>query len=100
MYLHSTDAYADKIIDELDESSQQVLRGITDEGDLSLLHHTWGQAIRNEFGLWQPDHPLTWHWHQNGPGARHLVNGIDHSPDHPDAVSMEIMKKVWRKVRA
>jgi hypothetical protein len=50
-----------------------------------------GRSIRNEYGLWEPDHPLTQHWHQN-PECRNIVDGIDYSEDHPDAVSAEIIR--------
>ena len=52
-----------------------------------------GRSIRNDYGLWEFDHPLTQHWHQN-PDCRNIVNGIDHSEDHPDNVSAEILEKV------
>lgn len=48
------------------------------------------RAIRNDYGLWEFDHPLTQHWHMH-PEARNIVDGIDYSEDHPDAVSAEIL---------
>ena len=98
MYLHSVNAYADKILDELDASSTQALRSMA-MGELPKLHHSWGRAIRNEFGLWEPDHPLTKHWHEKE-DERDIQDGIDMSVDHPDHVSMLIMEQVWRKVNA
>lgn len=98
MYLYSIAAYADQIVDELDASSIQVLKNLP-EAELGLLHHSWGRAIRNDFGLWQPDHPLTKRWHEH-PEEHDLRNGVDYSLDHPDSVSMEIMKVVWKKVNA
>jgi hypothetical protein len=108
MHLHSIAAYADQIVDEIDESSIQCLRGMTIH-ELPTLHHSWGMAIRNEFGLWSADHPLTKHWHQK-PEERDLrsfdgftiqnCEGVDYSKDHPDAISMEIMRAVWKKVNA
>ena len=98
MYLHSVSAYADQIIDQLDESSHKALQTLT-EPELYKLHFTWGMAIRNEFGLWMPDHPLTKAWHAAAP-MKHIVNGIDEAEDHPDHISMLIMKAVWKKVNA
>lgn len=98
MYLHSVSAYVDKIVDELDEKSQQKLRSMT-QNELGTLHHSWGMAIRNQFGLWEPDHPLTKHWHKNE-AERNVRNDVDYSEDHPDAISMKIMTGVWRKVNA
>ncbi len=98
MFLHSIAAYADQIVDTIDASSVQVLQGCTEDG-LYGLHHTWGRAIRNEFGLWDPTHPLTRHW-AACPDERDVRNGTDHSADHPDAVSMAIMRAVWKKINA
>ncbi len=98
MYLYSISAYADTIIDEIDDESQQALRSLSFD-QLASLHSSWGRAIRNEFGLWQFDHPLTKHWHEF-PEEHDMRNGVDYSDDHPDAVSMEIMKVVWKKVNA
>lgn len=49
-----------------------------------------GRAIRNELRLWQVDHPLTTNWHSN-PKSRKIIDGVDHSLDHPDNVSNEIL---------
>lgn len=51
------------------------------------------RTIRNEYGLWEFDHPLTQHWHMY-PEARNIVDGIDCSEDHPDQVSAEILEYV------
>jgi len=99
MYLHSIAAYVDKIVDELDKESLNALRELKTEDDVMILHHSWGMAIRNEFGLWRPDHPLTQHWHEH-PEDHDVRDGCDYSNDHPDAVSCEIMRGVWRKVNA
>lgn len=52
-----------------------------------------GRRIRNDFGLWDPAHPLTQHWHLH-PDCRNIVNGIDFSEDHPDNISGEILALV------
>lgn len=98
MYLHSVAAYADKIVDELDKDSVECLRSLPKER-LWSLHHSWGMAIRNKFGLWKADHPLTKNWHTR-PEAHLIRDGVDYSEDHPDAISMKIMKRVWEKVNA
>ncbi len=56
-----------------------------------------GRAIRNEFNLWDPTHPLTSHWHLH-PEARNIVDGVDFSEDHPDAVSEAILTLLRRKL--
>jgi len=98
MYLHSVAAYVDKIVDEIDASSIETLQKIPLE-ELGRFHHSWGMAIRNEFGLWQEDHPLTANWFAH-PEKHDLRDGVDYSEDHPDAVSMRIMEGVWQKLNS
>lgn len=98
MYLHSISAYVDKIVDELDPESAKALKEFKTEREVMILHGTWGRAIRNDFGLWNRDHPLTAEWHK---GINNDIrDGVDHSLDHPDAVSTAIMVGVWKKVTA
>lgn len=52
-----------------------------------------GHSVRNDYGLWEFDNPLTQHWHQHE-DCRNIVDGIDHSEDHPDNVSAEIIELV------
>lgn len=106
MYLHSISAYVDQIVDTITPESAEVLRK-TDFENLIMLHGTWGMAIRNDFGLWKTDHPLTKSWHLNEAGRVMKdvsTSGapimIDFSEDHPDAISMKIMEGVWKKVTA
>lgn len=51
--------------------------------NLYKFHHSLGRNIRNEFKLWENE------WKPE------IVNGVDISPDHPDAISMEVITKVW-----
>ena len=53
------------------------------------------RRIRNEFGLWDPTHPLTAQWHAK-PEERDVRDGIDHSVDHPDAISSAIHADLLR----
>lgn len=103
MYLHSISAHVDDIVDRLDESSAHALR-TTPLEKIGQFHHSWGRAIRNEYGFWKDDHPLTANWHkypENRIMKDHSPNLVlDCSPDHPDSVSMEIMKGVWKKINA
>lgn len=46
--------------------------------------------IRNRYSLWD-DNPLTTKWRDN-PDTRVMVDGVDHSYYHPDAVSARIYK--------
>lgn len=57
----------------------------TPEHMLILYHSSVGRTIRNEYGLWEYD------W------APEIVDGIDVSANHPDAVSMRIIREVWKR---
>lgn len=50
-------------------------------------HASLGTQIRNEFKLWE------YYWEKN------IVEGVDHSPEHPDAVSERVIKELWIKVQ-
>jgi len=69
-----------------------------DEQNLVSFHMTLGRAVRNNYKLWDEDNPLTTKWHKE-PHNRHIISGIDYSEDHPDYVSGEIIKEVWRRVQ-
>lgn len=55
--------------------------------DLIQFHRTVGRDIRNKYKLWE------YQWEP-------LVgdDGVDYSPNHPDAISMRIIEHVWRRV--
>lgn len=55
--------------------------------DLIEYHHTLGQDIRNSFNLWQ----YTWY--------PEIVEGVDMSEEHPDAVSQRVIEKVWEALQ-
>lgn len=55
------------------------------EDELISYHHILGRRIRNSFQLWEYKHT---------PDIR---DGIDFSPEHPDAISFEVIKQVWQK---
>jgi hypothetical protein len=61
----------------------------TPKEDLSKYYHsTLGRTIRNEFKLWETE------WK---PDVR---DGIDHSPDHPDHISMRVIEEVWERLKS
>lgn len=43
------------------------------------MHHTLGRHLRNHAGLWEHS------WEPE------LIEGVDHSPNHPDAISMKVI---------
>lgn len=53
--------------------------------ELAFLNSTLGRDIRNNYGLW--DFP----WEPN----IDVATGIDYSPNHPEAVSMGIIRHIW-----
>lgn len=60
----------------------------TPRDDLIKYHHTLGRGIRNEFKLWEID------WEPE------VVDGVDESRYHPDAVSMTVIEEVWDRLHA
>jgi hypothetical protein len=66
------------------------------EADMRALHHGFGTWIRNSYGLWNPEHPLTTKW-ANDESSRDIRDGTDYSKDHPDAVSNDILAALWRR---
>lgn len=55
-----------------------------DQISLIQYHHNLGQYIRNKYNLWETK------W------TPELVNGVDISVNHPDAISQEIIKMIWK----
>jgi hypothetical protein len=59
------------------------------EGSLNTYHHDLGRLIRNEYNLWS----IPWE-----PEIKEFMGCMcDCSPYHPDAVSMTIIKEVWKR---
>lgn len=91
--LVTEESIADRIIKEVPED---FLRAIAhDQGH--MVRSMIGRMIRNEYGLWEKDHPLTQHWHLY-PEAREIIDGVDFSEDHPDQVSARIIEHVRTKL--
>lgn len=63
---------------------QNLFRSCKKE-DLVSYHLSMGQFIRNHFGLWKQ------------PWEPEIKDGIDYSPNHPDAVSTRILETLWEK---
>ncbi len=56
-------------------------------------HNTAGRRIRNRYGLWNPRHNLTRNFFTDG--DKYVRDGINYHPQHPDAVSTEVLKEMW-----
>ena len=64
----------------------QTLFAMSTLSELYGYHHTLGRKIRNHFGLWDF-------------GWEPVMDGhCDASPEHPDQISMEVIREVWRRV--
>lgn len=59
----------------------------TPEENLIEWHQSLGRHIRNKYKLWSRS------WIPN------IVNGIDFSEDHPDAISMKIIKEIYAMLK-
>lgn len=74
-----------------DEVVDDVMANMSDEwkkefkscsrAKVITYHHTLGRYIRDHYGLWQGDSPAC-------------------RGKHPDAVSTNVMKKVWERLHA
>jgi hypothetical protein len=64
------------------------------EGVQFRIYYT--RCIRNEAMLWSVSR-LTKSW-RTEPQYRVVVNGIDHSDDHPDAVSARVFNQIKQRV--
>ena len=59
---------------------------ITPIDDMIMLHHTYGQWIRNNYGLWHPNNP-------------HVIPG-DIDEGHPDGLSMLAINGIHKRCNA
>lgn len=89
----------DEIVDDLEQrislADKKELAQM-EEGALAALHHGFGTWIRNSYDLWHGN-PITEKW-RTDESSRNMVNGVDHSEDHPDAVSMKIIRLFHARV--
>lgn len=79
----------DEVLKWFDEApvAAQIMFKNSSLKDLHDYHHSLGQDIRNTFKLWENQ------W------TPELIDGVDYSPDHPDAISMRIIQTVWNKIK-
>jgi len=75
-----------KWFDEAPVAAQIVFKNSSVK-ELHDYHHSLGQYIRNTFKLWENQ------W------TPELIDGVDYSPGHPDAISMRIIRTVWEKFK-
>lgn len=70
---------------ETDKNKKEFLN--TSKEDLVGYHTSLGRSIRNEFKLWDRE------WKAD------IRDGVDHSPDHPDQISMRVIEEVWSRLK-
>jgi hypothetical protein len=66
---------------------EQLLFKNTPKDKLIRYHHSLGMNIRNHLNLWANE------W------VPDIKNGVDYSPEHPDAISQRIIEAVWEKAQ-
>ena len=76
------DVMAKNILNSLSDNDVEYLRSLKKD-DLITLHHSLGRSIRNNEKLWY----YKWTPELND-------QCVDHSPYHPDAVSMTVIEKI------
>lgn len=91
----------DEIVDDLvrwaarhpKERSWLVELGMRNQ--LIETHHGFGRWVRNWYGLWREGHPLTMKDYKP-----EVVEGVDQSPRHPDAVSARLIQVLYERLQA
>lgn len=74
-----------KVVSGNDEYFAAFLK--TPRKKLVRYHHSLGQKIRNDYGLWKHE------W------TPELIGHIDNSPQHPDQVSFRIIVALWESMQ-
>lgn len=84
---YSVDEIKNLVYDEV-MLSHELLQFFKDSkrDDMIQLHHSFGRYIRNKYDLWS----RTW--------VPDLIDGVDYSKEHPDAISMDIIESIWDKI--
>jgi len=82
------DDAATRIEQRMTPELRKQVRGMSKD-QLIILHASWGQGIRNEYGLWRGNQSLL-------TSCAALVPGTE--PD-PDSVSMILMEIVWGRLQ-
>lgn len=75
---------AEDFFKTMTEEDKKYVRDIPNKDFMSMFHLTVGMHIRNEYHLWQRPK-----WKPE------LIDGVDHSPMHPDAISGRILELIW-----
>lgn len=93
---------AAEVVDTLKEDEIiYVLETVKDEDGMVLLHHGLGTYIRNHYKLWDENNPLTKQWFVDSTNGvvTYIIDGVDHHPKHPDMISFEVLKQIYRTLK-
>lgn len=90
----------DQIVDHIVRVSgtpeiKKQLCSFSKKEDLIRLHNGLGRYIRNSYGLWMEDNPLT----RAGNMYVNPETGIADHPFHADQCSMRIIERIWEVAR-
>lgn len=93
------DIVTDIIENRLCDEDKQAFKADNSRSTLEQIwmHQEFGRWIRNHYDLWFTN-PLTQRW-RTDPSSHDMRDGIDHSVDHPDNLSAEIIEEVIKKLR-
>lgn len=83
----------DMLLYKMAEADKAQLKAMT-EKDLIQLHHSFGRWIRNHYKLWDENNPHTLLNYEPV-----MIEGVDCSEKHPDAVSMAVIEGMWKKLQ-
>lgn len=78
---------AESVLSNMTEEDKNVILHYGEREQLHRLHQGLGRDIRNEYNLWErPFEPQ--------------INdeGVDVSPEHPDAVSMQVIETIYEQL--
>jgi len=95
-YFTSTQDIAVDFYSRMEETDRSFVRSM-EKNEIYSFHHTVGMHIRNEYSLWEEDHPLTTQWFQDRAEGKdnYIQEGTDYHPNHPDNVCGEILGNIW-----
>lgn len=79
----SEETIAREVFRELSWEDFDVIGGIQHPSEMIEYHSSVGRHIRNKYQLWDRGH------------VPEIINGVDVSPNHPDAISQRILERVW-----
>jgi len=72
---------------------KEIIDNFPTVDDFQSLHFSYGMYIRNEYKLWDKQHP-----HQAQYKKDAVFEGVDYHPYHPDAISNRILGKIWKAI--